>query len=407
MIGRSEKVMFPGALGGHLAGRLDLPFGRPHAYALFAHCFTCSKDFFAASRISQGLAEHGIAVLRFDFTGLGSSEGEFANTNFSSNVADLVAAADFLRERYAAPMLLVGHSLGGAAVLKAAAKIPEARAVATIAAPADPEHVTRNFAAHLGEIETTGKAEVTLGGRSFTITRQFLDDIAAQALRDAVSGMRKALLVLHSPLDEIVSIDNASAIFQAAKHPKSFLSLDHADHLLTDRADAAYAAGVLAAWAGRFLPQPDDGDLRNAPPGEVTVREAGEGTFPTLIAAGRHRLRADEPESVGGTDTGPDPYSFLLTSLGACTSMTMRLYADRKGYPLERAEVRLKHSKVHAEDCAECENRTAKIDLIEREVELLGDLSAEQRADLLRIADRCPVHRTLHGEIQVKTQLAE
>jgi putative redox protein len=406
MIGRSEKVEFSGAHGGLLAGRLDLPMGRPRAFALFAHCFTCSKDIFAASRVSQGLAEHGIAVLRFDFTGLGASEGEFANTNFSSNVDDLAAAAAFLREHYAAPTLLVGHSLGGAAVLKAAGSVPEARAVATIGAPSDPEHVKQNFDAHLDEIETNGEAEVSLAGRPFRIKKQFLEDIAAQSLHDAVAGMRKALLVMHSPLDETVSIDNASAIFLAAKHPKSFVSLDHADHLLTRRADAMYAAEVLAAWASRFLPAVDSNDLRNAPPGEVTVREAGEGTFPNLVAAGRHSLRADEPEKVGGTDTGPDPYSFLLTSLGACTSMTIRMYADRKGYPLERAEVRLKHSKVHATDCAECETPTGKVDLIEREIELLGDLSDEQRADLLRIADRCPVHRTLHSEIHVATKLA-
>ena len=407
MIGRSEKVEFPGAQGGLLAGRLDLPMGQPRAYALFAHCFTCSKDIFAASRVSQGLAAHGIAVLRFDFTGLGSSEGEFANTNFSSNVEDLAAAAAYLREHYEAPTLLVGHSLGGAAVLKAAASVPEARAVATIGAPSDPEHVKHNFNAHLDEIETNGEAEVSLAGRAFRIKKQFLEDIAAQSLEDAVAGMRKALLVMHSPLDEIVSIGNASAIFLVAKHPKSFVSLDHADHLLTRRADAMYAADVLAAWASRFLPEQDGDDLRNASPGEVTVREAGEGTFPNLVAAGRHRLRADEPESVGGTDTGPDPYSFLLTSLGACTSMTIRLYADRKGYPLERAEVRLKHSKVHADDCAACETKSGKVDVIEREIELLGDLSDEQRADLLRIADRCPVHRTLHSEIHVATQLAD
>lgn len=407
MIGRSEKVEFPGAQGGFLAGRLDLPMGRPRAYALFAHCFTCSKDIFAASRVSQGLADHGIAVLRFDFTGLGASEGEFANTNFSSNVDDLAAAAAFLREHYEAPTLLVGHSLGGAAVLKAAASVPEARAVATIGAPSDPDHVKHNFHAHLDEIESEGEAEVSLAGRPFRIKKQFLEDIAVQSLHDSVAALRKALLVMHSPLDETVSIDNASAIFLAAKHPKSFVSLDHADHLLTRRADAMYAAEVLAAWASRFLPAVESADLRNAPPGEVTVREAGEGTFPNLVAAGRHRLRADEPEKVGGTDTGPDPYSFLLTSLGACTSMTIRLYADRKGYPLDRAEVRLKHSKVHAKDCAECETQTGKVDLIEREIELLGDLTEEQRADLLRIADRCPVHRTLHSEIHVATKLAD
>jgi putative redox protein len=406
MIGRSEKLTFPGTGGDELAARLDLPMARPRAYALFAHCFTCSKDIFAASRVSQGLADRGIAVLRFDFTGLGASEGEFASTNFSSNVQDLIAAADFLREHYEAPQLLVGHSLGGAAVLKAAASIPEAEAVATIGAPSDPEHVKRNFAAHLDEIESKGEATVSLAGREFRISKQFLDDIATQSLQDSIAHMRKALLIFHSPLDEVVSIDNASAIFLAAKHPKSFVSLDHADHLLTEREDAAYVAGVLAAWADRYLPAIDD-DLHAPPQGEVTVRETLEGTFPQHVAAGRHRLRADEPEKVGGADTGPDPYSFLLTSLGACTTMTIRMYAERKKYPLERAEVRLRHQKVHADDCADCETKNSKVDVIEREIELLGDLSEEQREDLLRIADRCPVHRTLHSEIHVKTRLAE
>ncbi len=412
MSGRIEKVTFRGAQGAALAGRLDLPVGPPRAYALFAHCFTCSKDIFAASRVSQRLAEQGFAVLRFDFTGLGASDGEFGNTNFSSNVEDLVAAAAFLREEYEAPKLLVGHSLGGAAVLKAAGNIPEAEAVATIAAPADPEHVKRNFRANLEEIETTGEATVALAGREFLIKRQFLDDIAVQSLHDAIGGMGKALLVFHSPLDATVSIDNASAIFLAAKHPKSFVSLDRADHLLTRREDAAYVADVLSAWAGRYLPpmvgnlqQPVQGEVPAQ--GEVIVREAGEGIFPQLIAAGRHRLRADEPEKVGGTDTGPDPYSYLLASLGACTSMTIRMYAERKGYPLERAEVRLKHAKVHARDCAECETKSGKIDRIEREVELLGDLTDEQRADLMRIADRCPVHRTLHSEISVVTRMVD
>jgi uncharacterized OsmC-like protein/pimeloyl-ACP methyl ester carboxylesterase len=375
------------------------------AFALFAHCFTCSKESLAASRVSQGLAARGFAVLRFDFTGLGASGGDFANTNFSSNVADLIAAADFLRAEYEPPKLLIGHSLGGAAVLMAAGSIPGAAAVATIGAPADPDHVRHTFAARVGEIETAGEATVTLGGRDFRITRQFLEDIAAQPLREAVAHLRKALLVLHGPLDESVGIDNASAIFLAAKHPKSFVSLDNADHLLSRKADAAYVAKVLAAWSARFLPERDDA-LVSPPQGEVTVREAGEGTFPQVIAAGRHRLRADEPEKAGGTDSGPDPYSFLLAGLGACTAMTIRMYAERKGYPLERCEVRLKHAKIHAEDCAACETQTGKVDLIEREVELLGDLTAEQQADLLRIADRCPVHRTLHCEIHVETRLA-
>lgn len=403
MSGRSEKVRFPGADGSMLAGRLDWPLGRPRAFALFAHCFTCSKETFAASRISQGLAARGFAVLRFDFTGLGGSGGDFANTNFSSNIDDLVAAAAYLREAHEAPKLLVGHSLGGAAVLKAAAQMPEALAVVTIGAPSDPEHVKQNFGAKIEEIEREGQATVSLAGREFQIKQQFLDDIAGQSIHAAVAQMRRPLLIFHSPLDNTVSISNAGEIFQAARHPKSFVSLDDADHLLTRRADAMYVAKVLAAWATRFLPELDDG-LASPPQGEVTVREAGEGIFPQVVAAGRHRMRADEPEKVGGTDSGADPYSFLLAGLGACTTMTIRMYAERKGYPLERVEVRLKHAKIHADDCAECETKAGKVDLIEREIELLGDLTDEQRADLMRIADRCPVHRTLHREIHVETR---
>jgi putative redox protein len=407
MATRSEKVTFPGAAGGSLAGRIDWPVGAPRAFGLFAHCFTCSHEIFAAERVSRGLAGLGFAVLRFDFTGLGASEGEFANTGFSSNVADLIAAADFLRAQYQAPKLLVGHSLGGAAVLKAAADVPEVAAVATINAPSDPEHVKRAFKADLSRIESDGEADVTLAGRKFRITREFLEDIEGHALRDAIGKLGKALLVFHAPRDGIVSIDNASAIFTAARHPKSFVSLDDADHLLTRREDATYVANVLAAWAGRYLPQAEvaDESQSEVPQGEVLVREAGEGTFPQLVSAGKHRLRADEPESVGGTDTGPDPYSFLLTALGSCTAMTIRLYADRKKYPLEHVKVRLQHAKIHASDCSECETKEGKLDRIEREIELSGPLDEDQRADLLRIADRCPVHRTLHGEILVTSRL--
>ncbi len=408
MTARSEKVTFPGAGGESLFGRIDWPAGGPRAFALFAHCFTCSHEIFAAERVSRGLADRGFAVLRFDFTGLGASEGEFANTGFSSNVADLVAAADFLRSQHRAPSLLVGHSLGGAAVLKAAAAVPEAAAVATINAPADPEHVKHAFKADLTRIENEGEADVTLAGRTFRITRQFLADIEGQNMRDALGKLGKALLVFHAPRDAIVSIDNASAIFTAAKHPKSFVSLDGANHLLTRREDAVYVADVLAAWAGRYLPEESTAEEGRpvTPQGEVLVREAGEGTFPQIVDAGKHRFWADEPESVGGTDTGPDPYSFLLTALGTCTAMTIRLYADRKNYPLERAEVRLRHAKIHAHDCTECETKKGKIDRIEREITLSGSLTEDQRTDLLRIADRCPVHRTLHGEISVISRLA-
>lgn len=407
MTTRTERLEFRGANGAALAARLDRPLAPPSAYALFAHCFTCSKDLFAASRIADALAACGIAVLRFDFTGLGSSEGEFANTDFSSNVGDLVAAADFLRRDHAAPEILIGHSFGGTAVLAAAHAIPEAKAVATIGAPFDPSHVRHLLGDSVAEIERTGHAEISLAGRRFRIEKGFLDDIAEQRMEERLASLDKALLLFHAPRDEQVGIDNATAIFGHARHPKSFVSLDDADHLLTGRADAVYVADVLAAWSSRYvaparpaLPEPE------ATRDEVVVAETGEGTFPQVIAAGPHRLRADEPTSYGGFDSGPTPYGLLLAGLGACTSMTMRLYADRKGWAVERFSVRLHHESVHAKDCEDCESSDGMVALIEREITIEGDLDEDQKASLMRIADRCPVHRTLTHEIRIRSRLA-
>ncbi|NQW11252.1 MAG: OsmC family protein [Alphaproteobacteria bacterium] len=402
---RTKSVNFTGALGDSLAARLDRPAGAIRGYALFAHCFTCSKDLAAARRIAQGLAERGIAVLRFDFTGLGHSEGEFANTTFASNVEDLVAAADWMRSELAAPTILVGHSLGGAAVLAAAGQIDEVRGVATIGAPADPAHVAHNLGAARDTIEADGEAEVTLAGRTFRVRRSFLDDLKEHRLEDKIKALRRDLLIFHAPLDDTVGIDNATRIFVAAKHPKSFVSLDKADHLLTRKADAAYVAAVLAGWAERFLPE-ESANRPTAVNGEVVVADAGEGLFPQWIAAGPHRLRADEPESVGGDDSGPSPYDYLLAALGACTNMTIKMYASRKGWTLDRLETRLTHDKIHAEDCAECETQAGKVDRIARTLTIEGPLDAEQRAKLREIADKCPVHRTLHSEIVVTTKMA-
>jgi putative redox protein len=402
-----SHVRFPGAFGVQLAARLDLPPAPPLAFALFAHCFTCSKDTLAASRISAALTAHGIAVLRFDFTGLGGSEGDFANTNFSSNVADLVAAASWLRLTHKAPKILIGHSLGGAAILAAAGEIPEAVAVATIAAPYDPAHVRQLLTPALAQIEAAGEAEVDLAGRKFRIKKQFLEDIGSRQSREAIASLRKALLVFHSPRDSTVSIDNAAQIFMAARHPKSFISLDDADHMLTRKEDARYVAAVLAAWASRYLGAPAmEAQSEAGEPGTVTVTETREGKFTQSIVAGTHRLRADEPVAAGGTDTGPGPYDLLLAALGACTAMTIRLYADLKQLPLTRVTVRLKHDKVHARDCAECETKEGKIDRIDREIGLEGALLDEaQRAKLLEIANKCPVHRTLHSEVWIPTRL--
>jgi len=400
-----RRITFTGSQDAALAARLDMPLGPVGAYALFAHCFTCSKDIFAASRIAAGLTRHGVAVLRFDFTGLGASEGEFANTNFSSNVADLVLAAGFLRENFGPPSLLVGHSLGGAAVLAAAGDIAEAKAVVTIGAPADAEHVIDNFKAQLADIERTGAAEVSLAGRSFTIRKQFLDDVRGRTLADKIAGLRRALLVMHAPRDETVGIDNASRIFTAARHPKSFVSLDTADHLLSRRADAEYAADIIAAWASRFLGEPAEQTATK--PGVVTVSETGEGKFQQRVLSGRHALAADEPDEAGGLDSGPSPYDYLAIALGACTSMTLRLYAEHKKLPLEHVEVEVAHAKVHAKDCAECDEREGRVDRFERRISLTGDLSEEERKRLLEIADKCPVHRTLAQSSVIVTQLKD
>ena len=404
MAPNSRPVSFPGAFGTTLAARLDSPVGAPLACALFAHCFTCSKETKAAATISAALAERGFAVLRFDFTGLGGSEGDFANTNFSSNVDDLVAAADFLRREHRAPALLVGHSLGGTAVLAAAARIPEAVAVATLGAPFEPEHVLRLLKDSVGTIEAQGDARVEIAGRDFRIKKQFLDDIRGRKIGGALAQLGKALMVMHSPRDVIVDIDNAAKIFTAARHPKSFVSLDPADHLISRREDALYAGHLLAAWALRYAaPAPDALPAPQA--GKVLVRETGEGKFTNRVFVGTHVIRADEPVAAGGLDTGLSPYDLLCASLGACTAMTLRMYADLRSIPLERVSVELKHDKIHAADCAECETREGRIDRIERLITLEGNLDPLQRARLLEIADRCPVHRTLHSEVLIRTQL--
>lgn len=400
---RNESVNFTGALGDTLAARIDRPPGATRGFALFAHCFTCSKDLAAARRIAAGLAERGIAVLRFDFTGLGHSDGEFANTSFASNIEDLVAAADWMRGEREAPAILIGHSLGGAAVLAAAERIPEVKAVATIGAPADPEHVVHNFGERIAAIERDGEAEVELGGRRFRIRKEFLDALRDRGLDAVVGRLRRDLLIFHAPLDQTVGIDNAGRLFAAARHPKSFVSLDKADHLLTRPEDAAYVAAVLSGWAERFLPAAEPAAIATDE-GEVAVVDAGEGTFPQWIAASGHRWRADEPSGVGGSDSGPSPYDLLLAALGACTNMTLKMYAGRKGWPLDSLETRLRHDRIHAADCADCDTRAGMVDRIERRITLGGPLDGEQRARLIEIADKCPVHRTLHGPISIVTR---
>lgn len=400
----TERITFDGHAGDSLAARLDLPEGPHLATAVFAHCFTCGKDIAAARRISQRLAAMGIAVLRFDFTGLGHSQGEFANTSFRSNAQDLVAAARYLAGRDMGPDLLIGHSLGGAAVLRAAAEVPQARAVVTIGAPFDPGHVTHVFDGALEEIDTQGRAEVVLAGRRITIGQGFVEDVVKHDLSDAIAGLRRALLVLHAPRDEVVDTSNATRIFVAAKHPKSFVTLDEADHLVSRASDAEYAAEVIAAWAGRYLDLSPPAPPIGAPEGVIRVSESDPGGFLQDVQNGpHHHVLADEPEAYGGTNRGLSPYGFVAAGLGACTSMTIRMYARRKGWPLTHVRVDVTHDKVHAQDAGT--QAETRIDRFTRRITLEGGLEPGQRARLLEIADRCPVHKTLCHSARIETEL--
>lgn len=407
----TERMTFPGHDGSLLDARLDLPSARtypkPLATALFAHCFTCSKDILPARRIAARLTAAGIAVMRFDFTGLGHSGGEFANTTFTSNVQDLIEAARTLQSRGLAPSLLIGHSLGGAAVLRAAHDIASTRAVVTLGAPFAPGHVTHNFAAKLEDILQDGVAEVDLGGRRFCIGKDFVEDIHAERLTPAIQTLGAALLVMHAPRDEIVGIDNAQHIFQAAKHPKSFVTLDDADHLMSRPDDGEYAAGVIAAWAARYLDLQPPAPPAHAPEGVIRVSEADPEGFLQDIAGGpHHHVLADEPESFGGTNRGLSPYGFLAAGLGACTSMTIRMYARKKGWPLDHVAVDVTHAKIHAQDAKAADGKApAKVDEFTRIITLDGPLDDAQRVRLLEIADRCPVHKTLHQDNSIVTKL--
>ncbi len=401
----SIKVTFKNKEGIGLSGRIELPVGGPpKAFALFAHCFTCSKNFTAVTNISRALTQNDIGVLRFDFTGLGDSSGDFSDTNFSSNVGDLISAAEYLEKEYEAPKIMIGHSLGGTATLEASAYLESVQAVATIGSPSDPPHVKHLFSNALDDINEQGHAEVNIGGRPFKIKKQFLDDLEQNDLKTILPHLKKALLFIHSPQDKIVEIENAAKLYNYAKHPKSFISLDGADHMMSNKQDSLYAGSVIASWASRYVDL-NEPEILNSEK-QVSVR-TGEKGYTTEIRAGNHMLIGDEPEEVGGNDLGPTPYGYLLASLGSCTSMTLRMYADRKKWDLKEVRVHLNHSKVHAEDCDNCEGKNSKIDRIESEIEVFGDLDEDQKKRLLEIAGRCPIHRTLHNPIEVVSNLKE
>ncbi|SMF26812.1 alpha/beta fold hydrolase [Pseudobacteriovorax antillogorgiicola] len=403
---QTKRFDFKNKDGHSLSGKLELPSKPFKALAIFAHCFTCSKNILAASRISRGLTDADIAVLRFDFTGLGSSEGDFANSGFSSNVDDLIAAYQALENEYQeAPKILIGHSLGGAAVLAAAPQLPALKAVASIAAPSEAEHVLNNFAGKLDEIESKGFAEVSLANRTFTIKKEFIDDVNDDRFLSRLSDFEGAVMVMHGPGDQTVSIDHAARIFKSANHPRSFISLDQADHLLSNKKDADYVATVLGAWVSRFLEESEEeaNETHDSESTLVELRGVGNHEYTHLIRARQHQLLADEPKSLGGDDLGMGPYDLLLSSLGACTAMTVKMYARRKEWPVDDVEISLEHQKIHGKDCETCDNKTGRVDQITKTIKIKGNLSSEQTERLREIAEKCPVNRTLKSEVAMKT----
>lgn len=401
----TEKITIATEAGHALEGSIELPTGLVRGAALFAHCFTCTKQSKAAVSVARALANEGIACLRFDFTGLGGSEGDFGRAGFATDVADLVAAAETLLDRFAQPILLVGHSLGGAAVLAAANDLRSEKvaAIATIGAPSDVPHVLQRIDGDIEAIRKEGEGEVTIGGRDFALSRDFLEKVENTDLLEEVGRLKRPLLFLHSPTDDVVGIENASALFGAAKHPKSFVSLEGADHLLLEQADAQFAASVIAAWASRYIPMREDWPM----PDQGVVIKTGHGKFGTEVHTKTHRFIADEPKSYGGDDSGPTPYDLLNAALGTCTAMTMKMYADKKGWPLEGVTVQVTHERNHRDECdhVEAMKEGRQMQALNRRIELHGDaLDEGQRRKIVEIADKCPVHRTLEGDLHVHTR---
>ena len=398
-----KKVEFRSHEGNVLRGLLHLSNKPASVFAIFTHCFTCSKDLKSIKTISSELARNGISVLRFDFTGLGESEGDFSETNFTTTTMDIVSAAEFLEKNYFPPELLIGHSLGGAAVLQIADRIESSKAVVTIAAPSEPSHILKHIGDKKDQIDHEGEASVQIEGRPFRIKKQFLDDLEKNNMKKKIENLRRSLLILHSPFDNTVGIDNATGIFTAAKHPKSFISLGNSDHLISNSDDAVYTGKIISSWAGKYL-EMDRGIKNERENNPLTVINE-KYSYSSYIISGDHTMVSDEPVASGGDDLGPDPYRYLLSSLGSCTCMTLRMYSDRKKWSLDAVRVTLRHEKIHASDCEDCETKEGKIDRITRIIKLIGDLKPDQKKRLLEIADKCPVHRSLKSEISIKTEL--
>ncbi len=403
----TQKIKFNNKKGYQLCAKIDLPLKKnPYPFVIFAHVFTGNKNLTASKHISRALTMNGFGVMRFDFTGLGESEGDFSDTNFSSNVEDLEAAAEYITEKYMAPAVMVGHSLGGAAAIFAASKIDSIKAVVSIGAPSYPEHVTHLLKDKREEIEKNGCAQVDIGGRKFTIKKQFLDDLEAQEHVPVIQNLDRALLVMHSPQDNIVGIENAANIYKLAKHPKSFVTLDRADHMLTNKNDAFYAGNVIASWVKRYIEFPEIEKLETDQ--QVVVRLEGD-DFTTEVQMGEHSIIADEPVKVGGNDFGPSPYELLNASLGACKAMTLKMYARRKKWDLEDVLVHISYSKSnkYEEHQADPENANSRIDRFDIELELVGNLDDAQKQRLLEIASKCPVHKTLDSPTEFVTKIIE
>ncbi len=394
----TKKVRFQSANGNELVGYIQVPVNQhPEHFAVLAHCFSCTKNLGALREIGRALTQEGFGILRFDMTGLGESEGDFGQTGFVSNITDIVSAYHFLEAEYQAPDLLVGHSFGGTAALCAATMMPSTEAVVTIGSPSDPRNVLKRFGESLEEIQVKGSATVKLEGRPFNISQKFVQSLLSDDLEEEVATLNKAILVIHSPQDNVVTVDNAKRIYDFAKHPKSFVSLDGADHMLTNKRDSNYVGKLIASWAKRYLPQRlDYDDLKRSQ--AITVRLDDDEKFTTEIMARHHSLLADEPEKVGGNDFGPAPYELVTAGLGACTAMTLQMYARRKNWPLDRVEVELDHSK-------EVDEAGESVDIFTRKIRIKGALDEIQRARFLEIANKCPVHRTLEKGSKVVTEL--